>query len=126
MTPSLSRRQFLESGTAALTTGLLLQDAAAADKEPIIDIHQHTHYHGRTDEKMLSHQRAMGVTTTILLPSGTPVKRPSTHPLTGSLTTRPAVLPASADGSRTIKGAPTVAWYGATLDLNPCCPQPNP
>ena len=79
MTPSLSRRQFLEYGTAALTTGLLLQDAAAAEKEPIIDIHQHTHYHGRTDEQMIKHQRAMGVTTTILLPSGTPVKRPSTH-----------------------------------------------
>ena len=79
MTPSLSRRQFLEYGTAALTTGLLLQDAAAAEKEPIIDIHQHTHYHGRTDEQMIKHQRAMGVTTTILLPSGKPVKRPSTH-----------------------------------------------
>ena len=75
----LSRRQFLGSTTAALATGSLLHDAVAADKEPIIDIHQHTHYHGRTDEKMLSHLRAMGVTTTILLPSGTPVKRPSTH-----------------------------------------------
>ena len=79
MHTSLSRRQFLGSTAAALTAGSLLNDAVAADKEPIIDIHQHTHYHGRTDEKMLNHQRAMGVTTTILLPAGRPVTRPSTR-----------------------------------------------
>ncbi len=75
----LSRRQFLGSTTAAIATGSLLHDVVAAEKEPIIDIHQHTHYHGRTDEKMLNHQRAMGVTTTILLPAGRPVTRPSTR-----------------------------------------------
>ncbi len=47
--------------------------------EPIIDIHQHTHYHGRTDLQMLAHQRAMGVTTTLLLPAGRVAERPSTH-----------------------------------------------
>ena len=47
--------------------------------EPIIDIHQHTNYTGRSDEQLLKHQRAMGVTTTILLPAGKPVNRPSTH-----------------------------------------------
>ena len=73
-----TRRQFLIN--SMLTTGALLHDTHAADSaEPIIDIHQHTHYHGRTDVQMLKHQRAMGVTTTILLPSGRPVKRPSTH-----------------------------------------------
>ena len=60
MHSTLSRRRFLGSTTAAIATGSLLHDAVAADEEPIIDIHQHTHYHGRTDEKMLSHQRAMG------------------------------------------------------------------
>ncbi|HBU59483.1 MAG TPA: amidohydrolase [Verrucomicrobiales bacterium] len=79
MHTSLSRRRFLGSTAVALTASSSLKDAVAGDKEPIIDIHQHTHYHGRTDDKMLSHQRAMGVTTTILLPAGRPVKRPSTH-----------------------------------------------
>ena len=79
MKKNFSRRHFLASSSAAILTDFLLHDAVAADKEPIIDIHQHTHYHGRTDEQMIKHQRAMGVTTTILLPSGKPVKRPSTH-----------------------------------------------
>lgn len=51
----------------------------AEDMEPIIDIHQHTNYHGRSYEDMLSHQRAMGITTTILLPAGSPVNTASTH-----------------------------------------------
>ena len=41
-------------------------------------------------------------------------------PLTGSDTTRPAVAFALATGTRMIKGAATEAWYGPTLDLNPC------
>jgi uncharacterized protein len=36
----------------------------------VIDIHQHTNYSGRTDEQLIKHQEAMGVTTTILLPAG--------------------------------------------------------
>jgi len=47
--------------------------------EPIIDIHQHTNYAGRSDADLLRHQRHMGVTQTILLPAGTEVIRPSTH-----------------------------------------------
>lgn len=47
--------------------------------EPILDIHQHTHYHDRNDEHLLAHQQAMGVTKSILLPAGTSVDRPSTH-----------------------------------------------
>ena len=38
--------------------------------EPIIDIHQHTHYSGRSDEDLIRHQREMGVATTVLLPAG--------------------------------------------------------
>jgi predicted TIM-barrel fold metal-dependent hydrolase len=46
--------------------------------EPIIDIHQHTNYRERTAEQLVAHQRAMGVTQTMLLPSGSAVKRAST------------------------------------------------
>ncbi len=74
---SWSRRDFL-AGTAALLASTQLP-ATAVEAEPIIDIHQHTIYHGRSDDQMLAHQRAMGVTQTILLPAGRPEKRPSTH-----------------------------------------------
>ncbi|MPZ19748.1 MAG: amidohydrolase family protein [Luteitalea sp.] len=47
--------------------------------EPLIDIHQHLGYTGRSDDALLAHQRALGATTTILLPAGRSVKRPSTH-----------------------------------------------
>lgn len=80
MTPLLSRRAFLGSSLcslAASTLPALAQDAGGAD--PILDIHQHTHYHDREDDHLLAHQNAMGVTKTILLPAGTPVERPSTH-----------------------------------------------
>lgn len=53
--------------------------AAYAAAEPIIDIHQHTNYKGRTNAQLIHHQRAMGVTQTILLPAGSPVSRPSTN-----------------------------------------------
>lgn len=52
---------------------------ARAQGEPIIDIHQHVGYSGRPDEVLLAHQRAMGITTTILLPAGRATTRPSTH-----------------------------------------------
>jgi predicted TIM-barrel fold metal-dependent hydrolase len=78
-TRSISRREFLASA-AALAPALALDAADPATKPaPIIDIHQHTNYHGRTDDQMLAHQRAMGITTTILLPAGRVVDRPSTH-----------------------------------------------
>lgn len=71
----LSRRNFL------LTTGaaLLAPRMAAAPAEPIIDIHQHTNYHARSNEDLIAHQRALGVTMTVLLPAGTMMERPSTH-----------------------------------------------
>jgi predicted TIM-barrel fold metal-dependent hydrolase len=72
----LTRRQFLIASAAAAPALAL---GAAEAPEPIIDIHQHTHYHDRTDQQLLAHQRAMGITTTILLPSGRPVERESTH-----------------------------------------------
>ena len=56
----ISRRTFLASAAAAL----------AQAPEPVIDIHQHTHYAGRTDDELILHQRTMGVTRTVLLPAG--------------------------------------------------------
>jgi predicted TIM-barrel fold metal-dependent hydrolase len=76
-----SRREFLASTGLLLAGSALSLNVLGASKkaEPIIDIHQHTDYHGRTDAEMLAHQRAMGVTTTILLPAGRPMKTASTH-----------------------------------------------
>jgi hypothetical protein len=55
------------------------QTATHAEHEPIIDIHQHLHYHDRPDEIVFAHQRAMGVTRTILLPAGRTVTTLSTN-----------------------------------------------
>lgn len=73
----LSRREFFAGAGALLLGGALSADAAA--DEPIIDIHQHTHYAGRPHELLVAHQRAMGITQTILLPAGTPAFGMSTH-----------------------------------------------
>jgi predicted TIM-barrel fold metal-dependent hydrolase len=66
-TNSLSRREFLGAMLAA-TAGAKAAQLEAA--EPIIDIHQHTNYSDRSDEELIAHQKAMGVTTTVLLPAG--------------------------------------------------------
>lgn len=80
---SNSRREFLAKTGIAALAGVLPLGLKAEDpekkNEPIIDIHQHIHYHARTDEQMIAHQEAMGITTTILLPAGRPVNSPSTH-----------------------------------------------
>lgn len=76
---SLSRRQFLAASISAGAAGLSsLARGAEATAEPIIDIHQHTDYRQRTSTQLIAHQRAMGVTQTILLPAGSPVNRSST------------------------------------------------
>jgi predicted TIM-barrel fold metal-dependent hydrolase len=75
-----SRRQFLAAsallGLNALTPGC---KTPVKTPEPIIDIHQHVSYSGRPDEVLLTHQRAMGISKTILLPAGRSVNLPSTH-----------------------------------------------
>src|SRR5688500_2973124 len=96
---SMSRRQILAGAAACGLAALVRADNAAKPQvveaatrpstrtsatrpnpdDPIIDIHQHTTYHKRTDERLIVHQRNMGVTHTILLPGGTPVDLPSTH-----------------------------------------------
>src|SRR5688572_11454682 len=75
------RRDFLRVSSLALA-GMTARDVVTQSvpvAEPIIDIHQHLGYSGRPDQTLLAHQRAMGVTTTILLPAGRPVTRTSTH-----------------------------------------------
>ena len=76
----ITRRNFI-AGTSLLLAGAALKAKgfALVPAEPIIDIHQHTDYHGLTTEQLISHQRTMGITTTILLPSGHPVSYRSTH-----------------------------------------------
>jgi predicted TIM-barrel fold metal-dependent hydrolase len=68
MSPT-TRRQFFATGLAA-AAATVSRFHAAEVPEPIIDIHQHTDYSGRTDEEMFAHQRKMGVTHTVLLPAG--------------------------------------------------------
>ena len=77
----MERREFLTASSVALL-GLAVQGetvGSAAAAEPIIDIHQHVGYAGRGDEGLIAHQRAMGVTMTVLLPAGRPVNTASTH-----------------------------------------------
>ncbi len=77
MNTTFSRRDFLTTSAAALVAAEIAP--AAAEAEPIIDIHQHTNYRGRADDVLLAHQRAISVSHTILLPAGSAVKGPSTH-----------------------------------------------
>lgn len=77
----MQRREFLTASSVALL-GLAVQGEAAASAaaaEPIIDIHQHAGYTGRSDAALIAHQRAMGATTTVLLPAGRSVITASTH-----------------------------------------------
>ena len=61
---TISRRAFL--GSAAASAAATLVRAS----EPVIDIHQHTNYAGRSDDELIAHQRTMGVSRTVLQPAG--------------------------------------------------------
>ncbi|QIF05696.1 amidohydrolase family protein [Roseimicrobium sp. ORNL1] len=83
---ALTRRRWLAASSAALLgsvcekhSALLAQATSASARPELIDIHQHTNYHGRSDADLIKHQEAMGVTKTILLPAGSDALRPSTH-----------------------------------------------
>ena len=87
-TPVVSRRSFLACSCAAAfaqgcksNSNPTTQDSAltAQDSIPIIDIHQHTNYHDRSDEHLIAHQKNMGISLSVLLPSGHPVDAASTH-----------------------------------------------
>ncbi len=81
-----SRREFIVKSTMAITAAGLAHalyagasEPFAGPPEPVIDIHQHTHYMGRSDADLVAHQRGMGVTTTILQPAGRPAEYGSTY-----------------------------------------------
>ena len=63
----LSRRGFLELAAAAPAIAQTSGDVADV---PVVDLHQHTHYSGRTDEEMIAHQKTMGISLSVLLPAG--------------------------------------------------------
>lgn len=74
----MNRRQFAK--TAALgTLGTAVWRSAVGAEEEIIDIHQHINFHGRTNEQLVKHQEMMGVSRTVLLPSGSALVRSATH-----------------------------------------------
>lgn len=69
----MNRREFLTVTSATCASafcGCATLKPPPATAEPVIDIHQHTHYHGRTDAELIAHQQTMGVTHTVLLPAG--------------------------------------------------------
>lgn len=59
-----SRREFLSIGLGIAAASLL---SAPAQSGPILDLHQHTLYAGRSDQQLIVHQRYHGVTVTNLL-----------------------------------------------------------
>lgn len=75
----VSRRIFLRRSSTCFALAALprLAFAAADSPEPIIDVHQHVQYSGRTDDVLVRHQRTLGATTSILMPSG---DRGADHP----------------------------------------------
>lgn len=69
--PTSSRRDFLRQSAFLLGGGTLLSRALGAPaREPLIDMHQHVQYSGRSDDVLVAHQRTLGVTTSVLMPSG--------------------------------------------------------
>src|SRR5258707_722532 len=66
-----SRRDFLiTSPRLCLGAAFGAAERGDAPTQPVIDIHQHTNYSGRSNDQLVAHQKAMGVTTTVLLPAG--------------------------------------------------------
>src|SRR5262249_22029568 len=56
----LTRRGFLATAAAPLLRG----------RDPIIELHQPTHYSGRNHAELIAHQHTMGISRTVLLPAG--------------------------------------------------------
>ncbi len=80
MAHPVSRRSFLRHASIGACACSVVPTLDAAESTgPIIDIHQHVHYHGRSSKIMIAHQRAMGISKTILLPAGQPKVRKSTR-----------------------------------------------
>jgi predicted TIM-barrel fold metal-dependent hydrolase len=105
----ISRREFVVSAMgAAVSLAARGQEVAG---EPVIDIHQHTSYRGRSHEHLVAHQKAMGVTRSILLPAGTPVTRASTHG--GKSNGLAAQCGGTAEAREVAKAHPEIFSWGA-------------
>jgi predicted TIM-barrel fold metal-dependent hydrolase len=65
-----SRRSFLALVSYSAVSCSLKQSSSPAGNQPVIDIHQHTNYRGRTDKELLRHQRRLAAVKTVLLPAG--------------------------------------------------------
>lgn len=65
LTRGLTRRQFTRTLSAAVMSPLLPQ---ITYQGPILDLHQHSLYSGRTHQQLLTHQSHHGIETTVLLP----------------------------------------------------------
>ncbi len=66
----ISRRTFIAATVCTAASASLAIEPLAQGAEPIIDIHQHTHYSGRSDDELIAHQRRLGITRSVLLPAG--------------------------------------------------------
>lgn len=77
----MNRRQFTKVAGLGTLAGLGAMTAAdsTGPSEQIIDIHQHINFSGRRNEELLAHQKAMGVSKTVLLPAGSEMSLASTH-----------------------------------------------
>ncbi len=75
-----TRRHFLRTTALLVGAATVPGGATSATSAPgLIDIHQHLNYSGRADDAVLTHQRIMGVSKTVLLPAGREMNLPSTH-----------------------------------------------
>ncbi|MGH8020688.1 MAG: amidohydrolase family protein [Opitutaceae bacterium] len=65
-----TRRTFIAASVLGLSARIVRGQPASTIEEdyPVIDVHQHASYHGRSDEDLLYHQEKLGVAKTILLP----------------------------------------------------------
>lgn len=74
----MNRRQFTKTAGLGIAGSAAWMAHSKVDEE-IIDIHQHINFHARTNEELIEHQKKMGVSKTVLLPSGSALSRVSTH-----------------------------------------------
>ena len=76
----MKRRSFLTTSAVAASCLVASAETRASDEasEQVIDIHQHVNFRVRPNDVLLSHQVAMGIDKSILLPAGSPFNREST------------------------------------------------
>ncbi|MBT5927001.1 MAG: amidohydrolase family protein [Verrucomicrobia bacterium] len=76
MESQISRRTFLQAASCATAASfcdypnLEAQNGELLRDISIIDLHQHTNYSGRSDLQLRTHQKAMGIHRSVLLPAG--------------------------------------------------------